>query len=223
MPKKRHKEKVSSFDDDQESGAESISKSSWAASYGDVVSVLLCFFIILSTTSNMNSKNVEKMKEAMSDETPQGKKKKQKSEDVMKKLKEMIKIKNLQKDITLVEELDGTKLIINDRLLFSSGGAKIMPENIQEIRAIIRSFFVIGLVIHARIPSCFISSLTDSKFSVVHITRGISLRPSSSLSAKANVIPSITGIFTSHKISEISLLFLKTPKPSSPSVPSNTV
>ena len=60
MTKKRHKEKASSFDDDQESGAESISKSSWAASYGDVVSVLLCFFIILSTTSNMNSKNVEK-------------------------------------------------------------------------------------------------------------------------------------------------------------------
>lgn len=140
MARKRHKDRTSSFDDDQESGAETISKSSWAASYGDVVSVLLCFFIILSTTSNMNSKNVEKMKEAMSDETPQGKKKELKSKDVMKKLKEMIKIKNLQKDITLVEELDGTKLIINDRLLFSSGGATIMPENIKEIRAIIRSF-----------------------------------------------------------------------------------
>ena len=75
MARKRHRDKVSSFEDDQESGAETISKSSWAASYGDVVSVLLCFFIILSTTSNMNSKNVEKMKEAMSDETPQGKKK----------------------------------------------------------------------------------------------------------------------------------------------------
>ncbi len=47
MVRKRHKDKSSSFDDEQETGAESISKSSWAASYGDVVSVLLCFFIIL--------------------------------------------------------------------------------------------------------------------------------------------------------------------------------
>ena len=80
------------------------------------------------------------MKEAMSDETPQGKKKKLKSKDVMKKLKEIIEIKNLKKDITLVEELDGTKLIINDRLLFSSGGATVKPENIKEIREIIKSF-----------------------------------------------------------------------------------
>ncbi|MEE2743896.1 MAG: flagellar motor protein MotB [Bdellovibrionota bacterium] len=140
MPKRRHADKVSSFDDDQDSGAETISKSSWAASYGDVVSVLLCFFIILSTTSNMNSKNVEKMKEAMSDETPQGKKKKLKSKDVMKKLKEIIKMKKLEKDVTLVEELDGTKLIIGDRLLFSSGGAILKTENLDNIRLIIKSF-----------------------------------------------------------------------------------
>ena len=57
MARKRHKDRASSFDDDQESGAETISKSSWAASYGDVVSVLLCFFIILST--NMDFLSIE--------------------------------------------------------------------------------------------------------------------------------------------------------------------
>jgi len=148
MPRRKKRDRYGSLEDDQESGAEAISKSSWATSYGDVVSVLLIFFIILSTTSNMNSKNVEKMKEAMSDETPQGKKKKLKSKDVMKKLKEVIKSQKLGDDVTLVEELDGTKLIINDRLLFSSGGAIFKSENIKAIRQIVKAF--IDLPLHYR-------------------------------------------------------------------------
>ena len=140
MTRRRKRDRYGGLEDDQDSGAEAISKSSWATSYGDVVSVLLIFFIILSTTSNMNSKNVEKMKEAMSDETPQGKKKKLKSKDVMNKLKEVIKSKKLGNDVTLVEELDGTKLIISDRLLFSSGGAILKSKNIKDIRQIIKSF-----------------------------------------------------------------------------------
>jgi len=115
--------------------------------YGDMMSLLLCFFVLLISMSTME---VEKMQAAaaslkgalsalpfqdrivpspMVPKRPvKGLEKRGKRSKALAKLKQVISAQNLQEVVTVVETQQGIHLVIGNPALFDTGRAEIKPE-----------------------------------------------------------------------------------------------
>jgi len=100
---------------------------SWSVSYGDLITVLLVFFIIITASSNINSKKFEQIQKLIQGQSA----KLNDLSKVMKDLEKLLLKHNLASYVTLAESPNGILLIIKDNLLFKSGEAQI-PEHGRE-------------------------------------------------------------------------------------------
>lgn len=98
---------------------------SWAISYGDMISVLLCFFVLLLSISVINPNKFEVIQNSINgailDTTS--------IEELQKKVEELIRKENLQEVIKLDKNDLGIDIAIRDKVLFESGSATINPNS----------------------------------------------------------------------------------------------
>lgn len=98
---------------------------SWAISYGDMISVLLCFFVLLLSISVINPNKFEVIQNSINgailDTTS--------IEELQKKVEELIRKENLQEVIKLDKNDLGIDIAIRDKVLFASGSAEINPNS----------------------------------------------------------------------------------------------
>lgn len=116
----------------EEDGGEAV----WLTSFGDLMSLLLVFFIILMSASNVSAIKYERMKNSFSGKTPENHIEISKvANNVRKKVKDM----GIEQQVAVVEDIDHIDLILKDSLLFKSGKADLMKENRLILDQIIES------------------------------------------------------------------------------------
>ncbi len=116
------------FDDD------SSSNEGWLTSFGDLMSLLLVFFILLMSASKVSQIKFEQIKNSVSGRDLEG------EVDLVtlsENLKNEIKVAGLDKKVSVDLTDDAVKLIFHESLLFSSGKADLIQENIPLVRKII--------------------------------------------------------------------------------------
>ena len=109
---------------------------SWAISYGDMISVLLCFFVILLSISIINPNKFEvinrSIKGAIRETTS--------IEDLQKKVEELISRERLEEVIRMDKNEEGVDIAIRDKVLFDSGSAEINPRSIDIFKRLLSTF-----------------------------------------------------------------------------------
>ncbi len=93
----------------------------WAISYADMISVLLCFFVLLLSISVINPNKLEAIKRtvegAINDKTS--------IEKLEEKLLEFLKEENLDESIELKKNELGVDISIRNTVIFASGSANV--------------------------------------------------------------------------------------------------
>lgn len=105
-----------------------VDKEDWAVSYGDVVTLLLVFFIMLLGASTLNQGVLDGIKGG-----------KIPIEEVENKFRECIKRQKLKEYVSIKKDITGLDIIYKNKLLFGSGEAIILPETQEKIKACIRA------------------------------------------------------------------------------------
>lgn len=112
----------------------------WLTTYSDMMTLLVCFFVLMMGVSEVNVDSYEKIKKEMSTsfggtyEDPYAK--------MADKLEEVISVEKLGNEIKLNSKGSGITLIFQGQLLFESGKAQIRPEAslvLQKISDVITS------------------------------------------------------------------------------------
>ncbi len=108
----------------------------WAVSYGDVVTLLLVFFIIVASAAEMSSVRLAMLHKAFKGETEEM----HSIEKLQQDLKAILEKNNMADDVRIEPAEDGVHVIIKNKLLYSSGSANISTENIKKITPILQVF-----------------------------------------------------------------------------------
>ena len=106
----------------------------WLASYSDVITLLLVFFVVLLGNSGVSSVKMEAISKSIV-----GIKETTMSE-VKEKIEKVLKEKNLEEVVELEENLEGLDINIKDKLLFGSGESKLTAKKKKLITSIILTF-----------------------------------------------------------------------------------
>ena len=115
---------------------ESQPENEWAVSYSDIISLLLVFFVLLISTSQVNSERFEQIKNIM-----EGNSEVMTSAQELKDYIEALLNKNkLQGAVEVDLDEMGVTIRIKDKLLFESGRAEITPGAKRIIAPILESF-----------------------------------------------------------------------------------
>lgn len=111
----------------------------WLTSYGDLMTILLVFFILLISASKISSVKFERIKEAF---TPPSEKiiDEINLTELAEMLRNKIEEQNLSSLARIVEDDSDVKLILQDRLLFPSGSAQLKPESVPILEQIVSVF-----------------------------------------------------------------------------------
>ena len=96
----------------------------WAVSYGDVISLLLVFFVMMATFSTINTKKFEKVQKALRGETVLD----TSVDELEKNIRKVLKERGLEGSVEIETDELGVNISIKDKLLFSSGSAEISRE-----------------------------------------------------------------------------------------------
>jgi chemotaxis protein MotB len=127
-------------DDDDDSGG-----NEWLATYGDLVTLLLCFFVLLYSMSTIDVQKFKTLVHSMQKIGLVSEKgsimpstgdsianmdsiiDKKQDESIYSQIEEVIKEKGLQKEVIVSNEKEGVLLRFNDEILFDSGKAVLKP------------------------------------------------------------------------------------------------
>lgn len=106
---------------------------SWLVSYGDLITQLLVFFIILVSVSKVSAAKLEQMQSSLQGEPV--------AENPLKKIHETLEAvlakHGLQKSVDVTQEFDGITMVIKDSLLFGSGESNISAQAAQKLEPIL--------------------------------------------------------------------------------------
>ncbi|MFH1540257.1 MAG: OmpA family protein [Elusimicrobiota bacterium] len=95
------------------------SNNQWLLSYSDVVTLLLCFFVVLVSFSSLDLVKVELLTQHFT------KTKKMTLKDLQQKIQEFVDFEKLQSDIKVNLTSRGVEINFKDKLLFDLGDAKL--------------------------------------------------------------------------------------------------
>lgn len=113
------------------------SSSSWLVTYSDAITLLLAFFVIILSVSDLNQGKVEALKEGLSEmmtgETPPTP-----FTDIKAGLEELINNNNLQDQISVTLDTQGVKVEFANVALYQSGSADIKQEAIPTLAEVTR-------------------------------------------------------------------------------------
>ena len=114
----------------------------WAISYGDLITQLLVFFVILLAASQFNHTKVEVLQRSF--DSSQVATTASVKQDPLAHLSEILRATlirhGLQDSISVTQDWDGVTLVIRDSLLFPSGDALLTPDTPVRFRPILEAF-----------------------------------------------------------------------------------
>jgi chemotaxis protein MotB len=106
---------------------------SWLLSYGDLITNLLLFFVVLLTAANLNKGRMQQIVKSMSGaESPAS------LEAIRKEIDAQIASKQLQDLVHTSVSDEGLDLSLNSGLVFDSGKAKLRPEFEQTVTSMLQ-------------------------------------------------------------------------------------
>ncbi|MBP9707191.1 MAG: flagellar motor protein MotB [Oligoflexales bacterium] len=108
----------------------------WLTSYGDLVTNLLVFFVLLVSASKISAVQFEKIKNAFSGPDAETFSIARTHDTLVEKVEE----KNISDLVEVVEADQSIKIVIKDKLLFDLGKTEIKTENLPIIEEIVQIF-----------------------------------------------------------------------------------
>ena len=108
----------------------------WAVSYSDVISLLLVFFVLLISTSQVNSERFEQIKNIMEGNSEVM----TSAQEIKDHIQKLLNKNKLQGAVEVKLDEMGVTIRIKDKLLFESGKAGITPGAKRIIAPILESF-----------------------------------------------------------------------------------
>ena len=107
----------------------------WMSTYGDMVTLLLCFFVMMLSVSKFDIAKFEMIQAGFNESI--GKKEVTRPiEMMMMELADDIQSMNAEEDIALGSDTQGVVLELTDALTFAYGSAKIRPEAVPVLKRI---------------------------------------------------------------------------------------
>ena len=118
-----------------ETESQNSDENSWAVSYGDVITLLLVFFILLTSSAQMSAAKFEKLQKMFKGETEEF----DSLEKLKKELEKILKKRGLSEFVNIKETDDGVMVIIKNELLFGSGSSEIALKNQKKLTPLLNS------------------------------------------------------------------------------------
>ena len=113
------------------------SESLWLMSFSDMSLVMLCFFVLMISTMKPDKDKFQHVQEGLSKEKPLKESKNNKSiSEIEKKLKDIIKVKKLEKVAAVDKSSAGLQLEFKDGMMFSPGSAGIKRKSLETVREV---------------------------------------------------------------------------------------
>jgi len=109
----------------------------WLVTYSDLMTLLFALFVLLIGISKFDKSKYEQIRQSVTDteiSKEEEKTKKlielelQKDKELTKNIKEALKSTNLGNKLKVIDNKDGTKIILPDNVLFETGKAKLSKE-----------------------------------------------------------------------------------------------
>ena len=111
------------------------SSSSWLITYSDVVTLLLAFFVMILSVSDINQGKVEALKEGLS-EMMTGETQPTPFTDIKLGLEKLIAEKGLEDQVSVTLDAQGVKIEFANVALYKSGSADIKSEAIPTLKEV---------------------------------------------------------------------------------------
>ena len=111
------------------------SSSSWLITYSDVVTLLLAFFVMILSVSDINQGKVEALKEGLS-EMMTGETQPTPFTDIKLGLEQLIAEKGLEDQVSVTLDAQGVKIEFANVALYESGSADIKSEAISTLKEV---------------------------------------------------------------------------------------
>lgn len=106
---------------------------SWLMTYGDMMTLLLTFFVLLYTISDVNTSKFEQIKSAISGEVLK-KEPEKPFEEITKELQSLIKVQQLEQAVSVETDPLGVKIELASSSLYVLGSAEIKKSMIEIIK-----------------------------------------------------------------------------------------
>ncbi len=113
------------------------SSSSWLVTYSDAITLLLAFFVMILSVSDLNQGKVEALKEGLS-EMMTGEAPPTPFTDIRDGLEQLIEEKGLQDQVSVTLDAKGVKIEFANVALYQSGSAEIKEEAISTLKEVTR-------------------------------------------------------------------------------------
>jgi chemotaxis protein MotB len=113
------------------------SSSSWLVTYSDAITLLLAFFVMILSVSDLNQGKVEALKEGLS-EAMTGQTPLTPFTDIKDGLEELIAQKGLENQVSVTLDAKGVKIEFANVALYQSGSADIKSEAISTLKEVTR-------------------------------------------------------------------------------------
>ena len=113
-----------------------LDSNSWAISFGDMVTFLLVFFIVVASAAEVSSAKFERLKKALTSEPGE----RTSIDELQENLEKILKKHELEEYVDIEAREDGVHVSIKNELLFSSASAKISETNRIKITPILAAF-----------------------------------------------------------------------------------
>jgi chemotaxis protein MotB len=113
------------------------SSSSWLVTYSDAITLLLAFFVMILSVSDLNQGKVEALKEGLS-EAMTGEAPPTPFTDIKDGLEELIAQNGLENQVSVTLDAKGVKIEFANVALYQSGSADIKSEAISTLKEVTR-------------------------------------------------------------------------------------
>lgn len=113
------------------------SSSSWLTTYSDVITLLLAFFVMILSVSDLNQGKIEALKEGLS-EMMTGEAPWTPFTDIKDGLEQLIQEKGLENQVSVTLDKQGVKVEFANIALYQSGSADIKPTSLTTLEEVTR-------------------------------------------------------------------------------------
>lgn len=113
------------------------SSSSWLVTYSDAITLLLAFFVMILSVSDLNQGKVEALKEGLS-EMMTGESPPTPFTDIKKGLEQLIEQQGLQEQVSVTLDAKGVKIEFANVALYTSGSADIKASALPALKDVTR-------------------------------------------------------------------------------------
>ena len=111
------------------------SESLWLMSFSDMSLVMLCFFVLMISTMKPNKEKFKHVKEGFN-VTSKDPKRSNDIRTIENKLKNIIKVRKLEKVAEVNKNSDGLQLEFKDGMMFTAGSSKIKSKSLETVREV---------------------------------------------------------------------------------------